>query len=59
MLVRLLAKLFINPINIPLRCFGRLLAKLFINPINISPAALRLRCAPQSPFEGGILDVAA
>ncbi len=31
MLVRLLAKLFINPINIPLR----LLANLFINPINV------------------------
>ncbi len=35
MLVRLLAKLFINPINIPLWRFARLLGKLSVNPINI------------------------
>ena len=35
MLVRLLGKLFINPINIPLRRSARLLGKLLLNPINI------------------------
>ncbi len=33
--MRLLGKLSLNPINIPLRCFARLLGKLLLNPINI------------------------
>ena len=49
MLVRLLAKLFINPINIPLR----LLAKLFINPTNIPLRCFAFATHRCPPSKGG------
>ena len=58
MLVRLLGKLFINPINIPLRRSARLLGKLFINPINI-PLRRSASAARRIPPSKGMLDISA
>ncbi len=63
MLVRLLANLFINPINIPLRRFeggiGRLLGKLLVNRMNIPLrrfAFAARRCPPSKGKWEAVID---
>ncbi len=53
MLVRLLANLFINPINIPLRLLG----KLLLNPINIPLRCFAFAARRCSPSKGELLEL--